>query len=425
MQAKQLASSAESLFLLQEVNVNFSHPKVIEVQKVKVELYTKMEEFLADKKALDSYRSIKAKNQKALEIIVDGHSYVNLSSNDYLGLAQDMSIVHEFYESTDFKNIRLSSSGSPLLTGAHDSYEKANSAIQNLFGRSALFFNSGFAANSGVISALSDADTLIIADKLAHASMIDGLTGAKGKYLRFAHNDYDHLERLIKSNLDKYDNILVVTEAVFSMDGDRADIKKLCELKKQYSNVYLYVDEAHSFCVFADNGAGLCASLGVVNEIDFILTTFGKGLGSQGACLIANQTAVNYLINTTRSLIFSTALSPLSFEHNAFMIEYMQKRNDLRERLYKISEYIHQTIKDCSLENLSQSQIIPVLTYSNENALKACSLFREKGFYAMPIRHPTVPQNKARLRLSLSAALSDDEVCALADAIKDCKEKCR
>ena len=104
--------------------------------------------------------------------------------------------------------------------------------------------------------------------------MIDGLTGAKGKYLRFAHNDYDHLERLIKSNLDKYDNILVVTEAVFSMDGDRADIKKLCELKKQYSNVYLYVDEAHSFSVFAQNGAGLCASLGLADEIDFILVTF-------------------------------------------------------------------------------------------------------------------------------------------------------
>ena len=103
----------------------------------------------------------------------------------------------------------------------------------------------------------------------------------------------------------------------------------------------------------------------------------------------------------------------------------MQKRNDLRERLYKISEYIHETIKECALENLSQSQIIPVLTYSNENALKACLLFREKGFYAMPIRHPTVPLNKARLRLSLSAALTDEQVSALADAIKDCKEKCR
>ena len=124
-----------------------------------MELYTKMEEFLADKKAIDSYRSIKAKSQNALDITVDGKRYVNLSSNDYLGLAQDMNIVHEFYESTDFKNIRLSSSGSPLLTGAHDSYEKAKGAVQKLFGKDALFFNSGFAANSGVISALSDADT--------------------------------------------------------------------------------------------------------------------------------------------------------------------------------------------------------------------------------------------------------------------------
>lgn len=385
-----------------------------------------MQELLDNNRRLGQLRTVKPKSQCGTKIIVDSHEYVNLSSNDYLGLASDLNLAFEFLSDVLHKDnnnklnadIRMSSSGSPLLTGAHLSYVDAENAMEELFNKKALFFNSGFSANSGVISALATENNLIIADKLAHASIIDGMMTAKGKCLRYAHNDYEHLEKLLNAHADKYDSVIIVTEAVFSMDGDSCDLKKLVELKHKFHNVYLYVDEAHSFCLYSDNGAGLCHLNQVTDEIDFILTTFGKGLGSQGACILCNETARDYLINTSRSLIFSTALSPLAFAHANFMVKYMQMRNDLRERLHSISSYIHNTLNESGYENVSQSQIIPVLTYENEKAVKACEFFKEHGFYAMPIRHPTVPKGKARLRLSLTASLSDDQVEQLKDTIK-------
>lgn len=365
-------------------------------------------------------RTVTSKRQNGSKIIVDAKEYVNLSSNDYLGLASNLELSQNFFDSLSSSDLRMSSSGSPLLTGAHKAYDKAALIMEELFNKKALFFNSGFAANSGVIAALSDEKTLIVADKLSHASMIDGMSLSKGKCLRYRHNDYEHLERIIVSNKDLYDSIIVVTEAVFSMDGDRCSIDALCALKKKYKNLYLYIDEAHSFCLFNDNGAGLCALSGHLNEVDFILTTFGKGLGSQGACLLCSETSRDYLINVCRSLIFSTALAPLSFLHNAFMIEYMQKHNEMRERLHSISSFIQNAIDEKGIcHNVSESQIIPLIVFENQMALEASAYFREKGFYAMPIRHPTVPKGQARLRLSLTASLSDGEVELLKETIRD------
>lgn len=382
-------------------------------------LYEKMRSVLEDNKSRAQYRTIVCKAQSGSMIVADNKEYVNLSSNDYLGLGSDLSVAEEFLASQDRRSLRMSSSGSPLLTGAHLAYGKAQAAMEKLMGKKALFYNSGFAANSGVISALSFADTLIVADKLSHASIIDGMMGASGKCLRFAHNDYEHLLSILEKNHKLYDSVIVVTEAVFSMDGDCCDILRLCEIKQKYENVYLYVDEAHSFTVYGHNGAGLCAQKGCLDKVDFVLTTFGKGLGSQGACILCNETARDYLINTSRSLIFSTALSPFAFEHAAFMIEYMQHQQNRRERLERIGAYIHEKLAECGFEDLSSSQIIPVLTYDNQKAMQACEFFRSKGFYAMPIRHPTVPKGKSRLRLSLSAFLTDIQVERLGQTIEE------
>lgn len=379
-----------------------------------------MSEALTERKSQQSFRTIISKSQKNSLITVDGKDYINLSSNDYLGFAQDDTLQQRFLNSlnADADAIRFSSSGSPLLTGAMPSYERAQHQIEHLFNKSCVFFNTGFGANSGVISALADTDTLILADKLSHASIIDGMGNSKGKALRFAHNDYEHLESLIQKNYDSFDNILVVTEAVFSMDGDMADIKRLVALKKQYSKVYLYIDEAHSFALYDDLGLGLCAKEKVLEDVDFILCTCGKGLGSQGAFVVCNETARDYLINNVRPLIFSTAMAPIAFEHIAFMLHVNEISNKKRERLQQISHFIHETLSEQDFENVSSSQIIPLITGENDKALDACQFFLEHGFYAMPIRHPTVPKGKARLRLSLNAGLTDNEVNKLAETIK-------
>lgn len=365
------------------------------------------------------FRRIIAKEQQGSHIFADGREYVNLSSNDYLGLAADKELVKSFLSGVPQKSLCFSSSGSPLLTGAHESYAKAQRICEDLFKKKAVFFNSGFAANSGAISALANLPkTIIIADKYAHASIIDGMQKA-GKFLRYAHNDYEHLEKLICKVYADYDNIVVVTEGIFSMDGDKADIRRLAALKDKYPKLSLYVDEAHSFCVVGEDLLGLCCEQGLSSKIDFILCTCGKGLGSQGAFLLCNQIACDYFINTVRPLIFSTAMAPICYEHIAFMLANLGNFKNRRRRLQNIQAYLHEIFAKKGLVDISESHILALLTYENDKALKACEFFKERGFYALPIRHPTVPLGKARLRISLTAGLSDSEVEALASAIEE------
>jgi 8-amino-7-oxononanoate synthase len=365
------------------------------------------------------FRRIIPKSQEGSKIAVDGRTYVNLSSNDYLALGADKFLAQEFLDTLPSYARRLSSSGSPLLTGAHESYAHASAVCETLFSKKALFFNSGFAANSGVISALAKLpQTLIIADKYAHASIIDGMLSASHP-LRYAHNDYAHLERLICKHYDAYAHIVIVTEGIFSMDGDKANLETLVALKAKYPKLSLYVDEAHSFCVRGAKLLGLCEERQVLDKVDFILCTCGKGLGSQGAFLLCNEVARHYFINTVRPLIFSTAMSPLSFEHIAFMLEHLERFKDRQERLERIHKYIHACFAKKGLVDISESQIMALLTYENTKALAAYEFFKARGFYALPIRHPTVPKGQARLRISLSAALSDLEVEALGKAIEE------
>ncbi len=372
-------------------------------------------------------RRIVPKIVEEKNIIVDGYDYINLSSNDYLGLGQDYGVMNAFRKYVADNLPPYTSSGSPLLTGAQwGSYDLASDYVQMLFDdtKQVLFFNSGYAANSGVISALSEIKgTLIVADKLIHASVITGMTSAKGKTMRFPHNDMEALEALITRCEDEYSQILIVTEAVFSMDGDRAPLKELVTIKKRHPKVALYVDEAHSFCCFGENGRGLCYEEGVFDDIDFILCTCGKALGSEGAFILCSEIARSYFINKVRSLIFSTAISPAAFCNIGFMIHLMSKEEDRRERLKKISALVRKIAGEYC--GNSTTHIIPIILGTNELALKAHEYFKDRGFYAMPIRHPTVPKGQARLRISLTAALSDEDVNKLCYTISNLKKMVR
>ncbi len=368
-------------------------------------------------------RCIVPKMVKEEKIIVDGDSYINLSSNDYLGLGQDCRVIAGFSKYVADNLPSYSSSGSPLLTGAQwGSYDLASDYVKRLFDRKQiLFFNSGYAANSGVILALSEIKgTLIVADKLIHASVITSMTSARGKTLRFPHNDIEALEALIEKYEGEYSQILIVTEAVFSMDGDKAPLKELVAIKKRHPKVALYVDEAHSFGCFGKEGRGLCYEEGVIDDIDFILCTCGKALGSEGAFILCSEVVRSYFINKVRSLIFSTAISPAAFCNIGFMVRLMAKEEDRRERLKKISALVRKTAGEyCGNSN---THIIPIILGTNELALKAHEYFKAQGFYAMPIRHPTVPKGQARLRISLTAALSDEDVNKLCYTISNLKQ---
>ena len=285
--------------------------------------------------------------------------------------------------------------------------------------RACLYLNSGFDANSGVLSALFGKHDLLLVDKLSHASIIDGMLHSEAKALRYAHNDMQHLEQLLQKHAHEYESVVIVTESVFSMDGDQAKLKEIVALKERYDNVLLYVDEAHSFGLFGDDGLGLCKELNLLDKVDFLMGTLGKAIGSHGAFLICSKEVKDYLVNFMRPLIYSTALPPVNITFSMYVVGLLRANAMLYKRDYlrKISSYLHSNLQELGISP-SQSQIQPLITGDSQKALKAYAIFKDAGLLAMPIRHPTVPENKARLRLSLNCNLRIDDIELISALVK-------
>lgn len=356
-----------------------------------------------------SFRTIKNIEQKdGKYIIVDGKKMLNLSSNDYLNLSTDNDLKLEFIEK--FKNnpeFLFSSASARLLTGSSTCYKKLENNFAKIFRKeNALIFNTGYQANQGVISSLFLKGDVIFCDKLNHASIVSGLKLSSADYFRYQHNDYNQLEKILKEKRDKYNTAVIVSESVFSMDGDIADIKKLVELKKKY-NCLLMIDEAHAFGVFGDELQGVCAKFGLLDEIDIITVTLGKALASSGAVCISKKTIIDYLINKASSFIFSTAIAPVNVMWSNFLLEekfefLIQKKEKLNTIFRKIHS-IYPTI--------SSSQIIPIILGDASLAKNKAHELQNKGFYVLPINPPTVPVGTSRLRISLTSDIKFEEIC--------------
>lgn len=348
---------------------------------------------LDELEAAGNLRQIPA-HQKAGELI-------DLTSNDYLGMAADRRLQQEFLlrHASAVQNM-LTASASRLLALNQQSFNRLEEMLESVYGIKALIFNSGYHANTGIIAALASRDTLVVADKLVHASMIDGIRLSGAPFERFRHNDLDHLERILAKKASGYDNILIAVESVYSMDGDSPDLERLLEIKKRYPGVMLYVDEAHAVGVCGPSGLGLAAATGQLEDFDVIIGTFGKALASSGAfCLVSDQIR-NFLINRARSLIFSTALPPLCAEWSIVMLGKSLEMDSERRYLKSLA----------SLFGPGNGHIVPFLTGSSERAVRLSGLLSDEGYKVLPIRTPTVPPGTERLRISLSAALDYDDV---------------
>ena len=334
---------------------------------------------------------------------------LNLSSNDYLGLNSMPELREEFY--ADLKKYpadetyALSSSSSRLLTGNHPGYPELERTLSRMYnGRAALVFNSGYHANIGILPALSTKKDLILCEKLNHASIIDGIRLADAQFKRYPHLDYAALEKLLEKNFSEYDNIFIISESVFSMDGDAADLRKLVDLKQKY-NATLIVDEAHSAGVFGDTGCGLAEEQGVLDQVDIIVGTFGKAFCSAGAYAIMDSAVRDYLINKMRPFIFTTALPPVVVNWSRFVLNKTVSMKERREHLFKLSEKLRQ-----GLNAVSDSQIIPLIVGENTAAVALSEKLRSAGILVFAIRPPTVPLGTARLRFSLTANLTEDDI---------------
>jgi 8-amino-7-oxononanoate synthase len=367
-----------------------------------------------------NFRSLKKISDRRGKITEkDGKSLLNFSSNDYLGFCDDSKLQKEFYSALGSNPYKYApgSSASRLLGGNFELYDKLENEIERLYqidNRKALVFNSGYHANLGIIQALCKKGDLIISDKLNHASIIDGSRLSDAEFIRYAHNDLDQLEKILSDNPDR--NKLIITESVFSMDGDSADITGLCALKNKY-NALLYLDEAHSFGVYGINGGGMASELNLLPQIDILVATFGKAAGGIGAFVYADLNIIDYLINKCRSFIFSTALPVVSINWNLFALNEIKKSHSRRNHLKNISEILRNRLNTAGLKTSGSSHIIPVFVGESSNAVMFSSLLENESIAAFAVRPPTVPVGSSRLRLSLSSAFTETEIEHAADKI--------
>ena len=343
-------------------------------------------------------------------IIRDGRRMLNLSSNDYLGLSRDTRLRKEFLTRAMEEYLPLSSASSRLLTGNFPVYTELEELLASSYGKeSALVFNSGYHANVGILPALADKDTLILADKLVHASLIDGIRLSGAAYKRFRHQDYEQAEHILQNSAHTYKRIILVTESIFSMDGDIADLQRLARIKKQYPNALLYVDEAHAIGVRGKRGLGIAEESGTLQDIDLLVGTFGKTLASMGAFVVCSRLLHDVLVNRMRPLIFSTALPPLQVAWTSHIFRLLPRMEERRTHLKKLSALVAQALQGQGGE-ISSSHIIPYIVHDSEACLRLAESLQRKGFYCLAIRPPTVPQGTSRLRLSLTADMEEVDI---------------
>ena len=334
---------------------------------------------------------------------------VDLSSNDYLGLADDLALRERFLESHPAGSLFMTSSASRLLAGRQEAYTRLERLLSDSYGgRDALLFNSGYHANTGLVSALADKHTLVVADRLVHASIIDGIRLSGAPMERFRHNDYDHLERILAAKAAPYADVLIIAESIYSMDGDSADLRRLADIRRRTPRARLYIDEAHAVGASGPAGLGLAAAAGVLPDVDILVGTMGKALASSGAFAILAPGLRDFMVNRSRSLIFSTALPPACADWSALTWRESLAADWRRARLGAVSRALAEIISGGV-----PSHIRPYMTGDAALAVQLSARLLECGFKVLPIRTPTVPPGTERLRFSLSASLTPADIAPL------------
>jgi 8-amino-7-oxononanoate synthase len=344
---------------------------------------------------------------------------INLYSNDYLGLATDPRLKRAVCEAIDAAK-SVGSTGSRLLSGNSQEWENIEAEFADFAGtEAALYFGSGYAANTGLIGAIAGRGDVVFSDALNHASLIDGIRLSGATKVIYPHGDLDFLEAAMREYRDHVGAKLIVTESVFSMEGDIAPIARLVEMARKYG-AEVIVDEAHATGVHGPAGRGICAALGLEREIFAIVHTCGKALASAGAFVCGGARLRDYLINRARTFIFSTAMPPYMAGQIRAALEIACGADERRAHLRVISEELRRRLSETGIAvGASKSQIIPLCLGGNEAALSVAARLQDAGFAVRAIRPPTVPAGTSRIRFSLTTALSMDEIFRLASATKE------
>lgn len=343
---------------------------------------------------------------------------LNCTDNDYMAIGRDGATMSDFIEDLGEEH-GMGALASRLLMTRQAPYRDLEELLGSAYGKDVLLFNSGYHANTGCVAALAIPGTLILADRLVHASIIDGIILSKAPFIRFRHNDMAHLRSILAKEGKNYKHILVVTESIFSMDGDIAPLAALCELKKEFPQMILYVDEAHGFGVRGERGLGLCEETNLIAQIDIIIGTLGKAAASVGAFAVVSSVIKDFLLNTARSFIFSTALPPINIRWSQWAVNRLFGMKSRRDYLYGISKRLCRGIEELTSSPVgSDSQIVPMICGSSEKAIALSEALQRHGVLALPIRRPTVPPGTERIRFSLNAGMTEADIDHILNALK-------
>jgi|MDTC01.3.fsa_nt_gb 8-amino-7-oxononanoate synthase len=370
-----------------------------------------LESFLEDLRSSGRHRRLRvfatAGNGR---VAAGGRQLLNFSSNDYLGLARHPALIERARRWAEAWG--TGATASRLVCGTLELHQAVEEKLAKGKGApAALIFNSGFQANSAVLAALFDKNflggaPLVFSDRLNHASIHHGCKAAGARQIRYRHNDMDHLQELLQTNAGKPGVRFIVTETVFSMDGDRVDVDVLSGLAKRYG-AFLYLDEAHATGVFGRNGFGLAAG----HSVDLVMGTFSKGLGGFGAYVACSGKLREYLINRCSGFIYSTALPPAVLGAIDAALDLLPSLEAERQRLLAMAEKVRHAFRGAGIDvGTSSTQIIPAIVGSDERALSMAGELETKGILGVAVRPPSVPQGASRIRFALSAAHSDRDI---------------
>ncbi|MGI3091156.1 8-amino-7-oxononanoate synthase [Vibrio diabolicus] len=372
---------------------------------------SRIESALADRKTQGLNRSMNvvfSGNQSILEY--EGRRYINFSSNDYLGLANDQALVRAWQQGL---SVYGSGSGaSPMVTGFSAAHSNLEAALTEWLGyERAVLFGSGFSANQALLFTLLEKSDVLIQDRLNHASLMEAGALSPAKMKRFKHNDIEHLKSLLNSE----DNHLVVTEGVFSMDGDCAPLADIADVTGNH-DAWLAVDDAHGIGVLGESGGGSCELAAVKPEI--LIVTFGKAFGMSGAAILCDHATGDFLTQFARHHVYSTAMPPAQAYALTHAVSMVQEQSWRREKLTELSEVYRDSLNDVEGFVETQTSIKPFVIGESDLALRVAGACRQNGIWVTAIRPPTVPKGTSRLRITLTANHTNEQVKTLSMALK-------
>ena len=376
------------------------------------------------KKGLDRYLKTLIKIDP-IKVKYKNRVLLNFSSNDYLGLSQNNIIKRDTIKI--IKKYGIGSGSSRLVSGNFDFHEKIESDLaKKKKSEAAIIFSTGYLANYSILSTIFSSNIfkknpIVFSDRLNHQCIYEGCKNKKINFFRFRHNDMNHLEYLLKKNKFKQNPKFILSESVFSMDGDFAEIAGLVNLKKKY-NSFLFLDEAHATGIYGDNGFGLSTKFS--NDIDCVTGTFSKAFGSFGAYVSCSKNLKSFLINKCSSFIYSTSL-PFSLLASIYSgIKIIPKLKNERKKLIKNSYFLRKILKKDNFDiGNSQTNIIPIIIGDSKKTILISKKLEKKGFYVVPIRPPSVPPNSSRLRISISSCHSQNNIKKLFNSLKMFKNR--